>query len=135
MRTEKEIRKFIKDNRIPVPKDDRFMSELIRQIDLLPQPAALNGSEEELLRQNILLVEAIRAYLRRYLRRKAIATLLVNAVICLGMLLTVFLITSEYSGPSPLLDFIREWRYMVMCALCLCSLSISLYLTELPGRQ
>lgn len=134
MRTEKEIRKFIKDNRIPVPKNDRFMSELIRQIDLLPQPAALNGSEEELLRQNILLVEAIRACLRRYLRRKAIATLLVNAVICLGMLLTVFLITSEYSGPSPLLDFIREWRYMVLCALCLCSLAVSLHLTEL-GRQ
>ena len=131
MRTEKEIRKFIKDNRIPVPKNDRFMSELIRQIDLLPQPAALNGSEEELLRQNMLLVEAIRAYLRRYLRRKAIATLFVNAIFCLIVLLTVFLAISGASGPSPLLDFIREWRYMVLCALCLCSLAVSLHLTEL----
>lgn len=134
MRTEKEIRKFMKDNRIPVPKNDRFMSELIRQIDLLPQPAALNDSEEELLRQNRLLVEAIRSYMRKYLHRKAITTLLVNAVICIGILLTVFLITSESSDQSPLLNFIREWRYMVMCALCLCSLAISLHLTEL-GRQ
>lgn len=134
MRTEKEIRKFMKDNRIPVPKNDRFMSELIRQIDLLPQPAALNDSEEELLRQNRLLVEAIRSYMRKYLHRKAITTLLVNAVICIGILLTVFLITSESSDQSPLLNFIREWRYMVMGALCLCSLAISLHLTEL-GRQ
>lgn len=134
MRTEREIRKFMRDNRIPVPKNDRFMSELVRQLDLLPQPAALNGSEEEVLRQNSLLVEEIRAYLRRYLRRKAIATLFINVIICLVMLLTVFL--AVYSGPadpSPFQGFIKEWSYMVLGVLCLFSLVISLRITEL-GR-
>lgn len=134
MRTEREIRKFMRDNRIPVPKNDRFMSELVRQLDLLPQPAALNGSEEEVLRQNSLLVEEIRAYLRKYLRRKAIATLFINVIICLVMLLTVFL--AVYSGsadPSPFQGFIKEWSYMVLGVLCLFSLVISLRITEL-GR-
>ncbi len=134
MRTDREIRKFMRDNRIQVPKNDRFMSELVRQIDLLPPPAAFNGSEEELLRQKRLLVEEIRAYLRRYLRRKAIATLFINAVICLVMLLTVFLAaSSESSDPSPLLSFIKEWSYIISGVLCIFSFAISLRITGL-GR-
>lgn len=127
MMTEKDIRKFMRANRIPVPKDDRFMSELVRQIDLLPTPAAFTD-EEELLKQNRLLVDAIRTYLRIYLRRKAIATLFVNAIFCLIVLLTVFLAISEASGPSPVLNFIEEWHYMIIGALGLCSLAISLHL-------
>lgn len=127
MMTEKDIRKFMRANRIPVPKDVRFMSELVRQIDLLPTPAAFTD-EEKLLKQNRLLVDAIRTYLRRYLRRKAIATLFVNAIFCLIVLLTVFLAISGASGPSPVLNFIEEWYYMIIGALGLCSLAISLHL-------
>ena len=46
MKTEKDIRKFFQDKKIPVLKDDAFMADLVRQIDLLPVPASLNGVDK-----------------------------------------------------------------------------------------
>ena len=125
--TDRQIRKFMQDNRIPVPKDDRFMSELVRQIDLLPQPSALNGREEECMIQNMLLVKAIRKALKRHLRRKAYATLAVNAVLCL----CVFLAAAFFSGypASPLTGFLQEWADVIIAAVSICSLAVSLRVT------
>ncbi|MBO5075528.1 MAG: hypothetical protein J6C35_09515 [Bacteroidales bacterium] len=47
MKTDKDIRKFLQDNKIQVLEDDAFIADLVRQIDLLPVPASLRGTDEE----------------------------------------------------------------------------------------
>lgn len=46
MATDKEIRQFVKANMPKVKDSDRFMAELVSQIDLLPEPAALRKRSE-----------------------------------------------------------------------------------------
>ena len=48
--TEKDIKEFMQAHKLQVPDNDKFMSSLMRQIDLLPVPASLEKnriSEEE----------------------------------------------------------------------------------------
>lgn len=46
MTTENDIRAFMQENRMPVTDGDSFMADLVRQIDLLPVPAAFDKAEE-----------------------------------------------------------------------------------------
>lgn len=116
----KDIRKFMHDNRIPVPKDDKFMSDLIRQIDLLPTPASFNGDKEDSMR----IVQAIRTVLRKRYRRQALKALVMNAVVFLGF---VFIMLSvEQTEYSPVCQFITKWSYALMGFLGVCSVAISL---------
>ena len=55
MKTEQDIRRFMQENRIPVPKDAAFMNDLIRQINLLPVPAGLAGDDDR-IRENVRIV-------------------------------------------------------------------------------
>ena len=58
MATDNEIRKFIRDNMPQVKGNDRFMDELVRQIELLPVPASLAGKSEEEIRSAVDLIWA-----------------------------------------------------------------------------
>ena len=102
----------MQDHRIPVPKDDRFMDELVRQIDLLPVPASLSGRDEEKLNESLRIVGLIRATFRRRYRRQALAVLIADIVICSIICLIGYLVLIPEVTATPALQFISTWRYL-----------------------
>ena len=102
----------MQDHRIPVPKDDRFMDELGRQIDLLPVPASLSGRDEEKLNESLRIVGLIRATFRRRYRRQALAVLIADIVICSVICLIGYLVLTPEMTSTPVLQFLYTWRYL-----------------------
>jgi len=102
----------MQDHRIPVPKDDRFMDELVRQIDLLPVPASLSGRDEEKLNESLRIVGLIRATFRRRYCRQALAVLIADIVICSVICLIGYLVLIPEVTATPALQFISTWRYL-----------------------
>lgn len=102
----------MQDHRIPVPKDDRFMDELVRQIDLLPVPASLSGRDEEKLNESLRIVGLIRATFRRRYRRQALAVLIADIVICSVICLIGYLVLTPEMTSTPVLQFLYTWRYL-----------------------
>ena len=102
----------MQDHRIPVPKDDRFMDELVRQINLLPVPASLSGRDEEKLNESLRIVGLIRATFRRRYRRQALAVLIADIVICSVICLIGYLVLIPEVTATPALQFISTWRYL-----------------------
>lgn len=114
MKTEKDIRKFIQDNRITVPKDDAFMKELVRQMELLPTPASLSGDDEEKIQENLRILSLIRQALKKRHRRQAVKTLILNAVLCVIMIAGVYLFVDPI------------WKYIILGVSGLVTLAFSL---------
>lgn len=103
----------MQDHRIPVPKDDRFMDELVRQIDLLPVPASLSGRDEEKLNESLRIVGLIRATFRRRYRRQALLLVLADIAICAAIFLIGHLLLPA-TASSPVLELIITWRYLLL---------------------
>ena len=103
----------MQDHRIPVPKDDRFMDELVRQIDLLPVPASLSGRDEEKLNESLRIVGLIRATFRRRYRRQALLLVLADIAICAAIFLVGHLLLPA-TASSPVLQFLITWRYLIL---------------------
>lgn len=103
----------MQDHRIPVPKDDRFIDELVRQIDLLPVPASLSGRDEEKLNESLRIVGLIRATFRRRYRRQALLLVLANIAICAAIFLIGHLLLPA-TASSPVLELIITWRYLLL---------------------
>lgn len=103
----------MQDHRIPVPKDDRFMDELVRQIDLLPVPASLSGRDEEKLNESLRIVGLIRATFRRRYRRQALLLVLADIAICAAIFLIGHLLFPA-TASSPVLELIITWRYLLL---------------------
>lgn len=112
MATEKDIKRFMQDHKIPVPKDDKFMADLVRQIDLLPVPAALSGRDEEKMNENLRIVGLIRETFRKRYRRQALAVLIADIVICSFICLIGYLVLTPEVTATPVLQFISTWRYL-----------------------
>ena len=102
----------MQDHRIPVPKDDRFMDELVRQIDLLPVPASLSGRDEEKLNESLRIVGLIRATFRRRYRRQALLLVLADIAICAAIFLIGYLLLPA-TASSPVLEIIT-WRCLLL---------------------
>ena len=132
MKTDKDIRKFLQDNKIQVLEDDAFIADLVRQIDLLPVPASLRGTDEERIQENMRILSLIREMLRKRCRRQALMTLLLNAALTIIMFAALyFLVNPQIPYSSPVIQFVITWRYMFLGAFSLVILAFSLSRTGL----
>lgn len=132
MKTDKDIRKFLQDNKIQVPEDDAFIADLVRQIDLLPVPASLRGTDEERIQENMRILSLIREMLRKRCRRQALMALLLNAALSIIMFAALyFLVNPQMPYSSPVIQFVITWRYMFLGAFSLVILAFSLSRTGL----
>lgn len=132
MKTDKDIRKFLQDNKIQVPEDDEFIADLVRQIDLLPVPASLRGTDEERIQENMRILSLIREMLRKRCRRQALMALLLNAALSIIMFAALyFLVNPQMPYSSPVIQFVITWRYMFLGAFSLGILAFSLSRTGL----
>ena len=126
MKTEQDIRKFIQENRIPVPKNDAFMDELVRQINLLPTPASLAGRELR-IQENMRMLTAVMEVVRKHNRKQVILLAIVNVIICIPIFCAgYFFITPQFlTGDSLLIALILQWLYALLGFICIAVLAFT----------
>lgn len=73
----------MQDNAPALPEDDKFMADIVRQIDLLPVPAAL--SERDIESEIRLVREIARAIKRRHLRT-ALVLMAAAVIVCVPVI-------------------------------------------------
>lgn len=124
MKTEQDIRKFMQENRIPVPKDSAFMDELVRQINLLPTPASL-ANRDVRIQENLRILNAVMEAVRKHNRKQMLLLALVNVIICIPVFCAgYFFITPQYlTGGSLIVALILQWRYALTGFICLAVLA------------
>ena len=124
MKTEQDIRKFIQENRIPVPKNDAFMDELVRQINLLPTPASLADRELK-IQENMRMLTAVMEVVRKHNRKQMLLLALVNVIICMPIFCAgYFFITPQFlAGDSMIIALILQWRYALLGFICIAVLA------------
>lgn len=124
MKTEQDIRRFMQENRIPVPKDGAFMEELMRQINLLPTPASLTESEAK-IQENMRMLTAVMEAVRKHNRRQILLLALVNVIICMPIFCAgYFFITPQFlTGDSIFIALILQWRYALLGFICIAVLA------------
>lgn len=120
MKTEQDIRKFMQENRIPLPKDSAFMDELVRQINLLPTPASL-ANRDARIQENLRILNAVMEAVRKHNRKQMLLLALVNVIICIPIFCAgCFFITPQFlTGGSLLIALIFQWRYALLGFICI----------------
>ena len=124
MKTEQDIRRFIQENRIPLPKNTAFMDELVRQINLLPTPASLTESEAK-IQENMRMLTAVMEAVRKHNRKQILLLALVNVIICMPIFCAgYFFITPQFlAGDSIVIALILQWRYALLGFICIAVLA------------
>ena len=126
MKTEQDIRKFMQENRIPLPKNSAFMDELVRQINLLPTPASL-ANRDVRIQENLRILNAVMEAVRKHNRKQILLLALVNVIICIPVFCAgYFFITPQYlTGGSLIVALILQWRYALTGFICLAVLAFT----------
>ena len=124
MKTEQDIRRFIQENRIPLPKDSAFMEELVRQINLLPTPASLTDRDAK-IQENMRMFTAVMETVRKHNRKQILLLTLVNVIICMPIFCAgYFFITPQFlAGDSMIIALILQWRYDLLGFICIAVLA------------
>jgi hypothetical protein len=124
MKTEQDIRRFIQENRIPLPKNTAFMDELVRQINLLPTPASLTEREAR-IQENMRMLTAVMEAVRKHNRKQLLLLALVNVIICMPIFCAgYFFITPQFlAGDSMIIALILQWRYALLGFICIAVLA------------
>ena len=124
MKTEQDIRRFIQENRIPLPKNSAFMDELVRQINLLPTPASLTEREAK-IQENMRMLTAVMEAVRKHNRKQLLLLALVNVIICMPIFCAgYFFITPQFlAGDSIVIALILQWRYALLGFICIAVLA------------
>lgn len=124
MKTEQDIRRFIQENRIPLPKNTAFMDELVRQINLLPTPASLTEREAR-IQENMRMLTAVMEAVRKHNRKQLLLLALVNVIICMPIFCAgYFFITPQFlAGDSIVIALILQWRYALLGFICIAVLA------------
>ena len=126
MKTEQDIRRFIQENRIPLPKNSAFMDELVRQINLLPTPASLTEREAR-IQENMRMLTAVMEAVRKHNRKQILLLALVNVIICMPIFCAgYFFITPQFlAGDSMIIALILQWRYALLGFICIAVLAFT----------
>ena len=123
MKTEQDIRRFIQENRIPLPKNTAFMDELVRQINQLPTPASLTEREAK-IQENMRMLTAVMEAVRKHNRKQILLLALVNVIICMPIFCAgYFFITPQFlAGDSMIIALILQWRHALLGFICLAAI-------------
>lgn len=120
-------------NRPSVPVDDGFMEDLVRQIDLLPVPASLNGKDDAACQEKILKIMDMSAKKKESDHRHAIAVASVS-VICAVLSLALISLLPEVKVQAPEYESIFVvLRYMVAGAVGLFVMAVSVRRSNLSS--
>ena len=124
MKTEQDIKRFIQENSIPLPKSSAFMDELVRQINLLPTPASLTEREAK-IQENMRMLTAVMEAVRKHNRKQILLLALVNVIICMPIFCAgYFFITPQFlAGDSIVIALILQWRYALLGFICIAVLA------------
>lgn len=124
MKTEQDIRKFMQESRIPLPKDGAFMDELVRQINLLPTPSSLEDCDAK-VQENLRMLSAVMDVVRKHNRKQIILLALVNVIICISIFIAgYFLLTPQIlTGGSAAVTFMIQWRHVLLGFICLAAIA------------
>lgn len=118
MATEKDIRKFMKDNAPAMRDGGNFMEDIVRQIDLLPVPASLDGSGKD-IESEIMLVRRLSRLVKR--RNSLMAVAMTLAVVIAG----VFSVLLWLDFPI-ISETLSRYSYYIFGAVTVVVLSVSL---------
>jgi|GEM_PF-2775541 hypothetical protein len=118
MATEKDIRKFMKDNAPAMRDGGHFMENIVRQIDLLPVPASLDGSGKD-IESEIMLVRRLSRLVKR--RNSLMAVAMTLVVVIAG----VFSVLLWLDFPI-ISETLSRYSYYIFGAVTVVVLSVSL---------
>ena len=118
------IRLLLQENRTLVLKDNTFMDELVRQINLLPTPASLTEREAR-IQENMRMLTAVMEAVRKHNRKQILLLALVNVIICMPIFCAgYFFITPQFlTGDSIFIALILQWRYALLGFICIAVLA------------
>lgn len=134
MTKEKNIKKFMERNKMPLPQEKPFMDDLLKQMSLLLVPSAFDTEKEH----NIRCVNAFLKLMKRNAVFDTISSVLLPVIIVLliGMMFLWALpsLCSAVIGTylEPVCFFVEKYKVIIISAFVSITLTVKIMRTYLP---